>query len=159
MSVTSVTSASSATANSPATSSASLTAGARTAKKVLGQEDFMKLLATQFRMQDPLKPMEDTAFIAQMAQFSSLEQSSTMAREMARLRTDQSMLMANGYLGRNVTVEDAQGHPVTGVVTAVENDATAGASLTIGGATYPVSSVRRIEAAAAPAGNPSAPAA
>jgi flagellar basal-body rod modification protein FlgD len=150
MSVTSVTSASSATANSPATSSASLTAGARTAKK---------LLATQFRMQDPLKPMEDTAFIAQMAQFSSLEQSSTMAREMARLRTDQSMLMANGYLGRNVTVEDAQGHPVTGVVTAVENDATAGASLTIGGATYPVSSVRRIEAAAAPAGNPSAPAA
>lgn len=156
MNVTSATTATSSSASGAVSAGAT---AARTAKKVLGQEDFMKLLATQFRMQDPLKPMEDTAFIAQMAQFSSLEQSSTMAREMAQLRTDQSMLVANGYLGRNVTVEDPQGRPVTGVVTAVENDPSAGATLTIGGATYPVSAVRRIEAAPGQSGNASAPAA
>ncbi|MEB3298246.1 MAG: flagellar hook capping FlgD N-terminal domain-containing protein [Candidatus Sericytochromatia bacterium] len=42
--------------------------------KQLGQEEFLKLLVTQLKSQDPMKPVEDTAFIAQMAQFSSLNQ-------------------------------------------------------------------------------------
>ncbi len=86
----------------------------RTIKKTLGSDDFMKLLAVQFQSQDPMKPMEDTAFIAQMAQFSALDQSSSMVKEMALLRADQQTLTASGMLGRNVTVEDADGLPVTG---------------------------------------------
>ena len=38
----------------------------------LGKEDFLQLLTVQLKFQDPLNPMQDTDFIAQLAQFSSL---------------------------------------------------------------------------------------
>ncbi|MFZ5495079.1 MAG: flagellar hook capping FlgD N-terminal domain-containing protein [Verrucomicrobiota bacterium] len=117
----------------------------RTTKKTaLGSEDFMKLLAVQFQSQDPMKPMEDTAFIAQMAQFSALEQSNSLVREMALLRSDQQNLTASGMLGRTVTVEDADGLPVSGQVTAIENT-TNGPVLVIAGVKYPLSAVTRVE--------------
>jgi flagellar basal-body rod modification protein FlgD len=50
-------------------------AAAQTAqsKAALGKEDFLKLLVTQLQNQDPLNPTDNTAFVAQLAQFSSLE--------------------------------------------------------------------------------------
>jgi flagellar basal-body rod modification protein FlgD len=65
----------------------------------LGQEDFLKLLVTQLSQQDPLNPQKDTEFIAQMAQFSALEQSKAMMQDMAQLR-------AGGLLGQTVAVRD-----------------------------------------------------
>lgn len=44
----------------------------------LGKDAFLKLLATQLANQDPLNPTDDTQFIAQLAQFSSLEQMSNL---------------------------------------------------------------------------------
>lgn len=115
-----------------------------TKKTTLGADDFMKLLAVQFQSQDPMKPMEDTAFIAQMAQFTSLDQSTSLVKEMALLRADQQNLTATGMLGRNVTVTDTKGLPVTGQVTAVESSDT-GPILLIDGVRYPASSVQRVE--------------
>lgn len=116
----------------------------RDARKTLGMDDFMKLLAVQFQSQDPMKPMEDTAFIAQMAQFSSLQQSSSLVSEMAKLRATQNQMSASAYIGRTVTVEDADGLPVTGEVTAVDNTGDA-PQLVIGGQNYDLSTVRRVE--------------
>ncbi len=139
----------SATDSSTSTAASNLAWGnaatARVPKKTaLGSEDFMKLLAVQFQSQDPMKPMEDTAFIAQMAQFSSLEQSNSLVREMTLLRSDQQNLTASGMLGRTVTVEDEDGLPVTGQVTAIENTKE-GPVLVIDDTKYPLSAVSRVE--------------
>jgi flagellar hook assembly protein FlgD len=49
----------------------------------LGKDDFLKLLMTQMQYQDPLNPMDNTAFVAQLAQFSSLEQMNNLYKSSA----------------------------------------------------------------------------
>lgn len=51
-------------------------------QKQLGQEDFLTLLVTQLKNQDPLKPVSNEGFIAQLAQFSQLEQSMRLVKLM-----------------------------------------------------------------------------
>jgi Flagellar hook capping protein len=119
-------------------------------KQVLGQEDFLKLLAVQFQSQDPMKPMEDTAFIAQMAQFSALDQSSTLVQQMTQLRATQDIVTANSYIGRQVTLDAGNDELVTGEVTGVDlSDGTP--RLIVGDYTYPISSVLLVEPVPAPA--------
>lgn len=120
------------------------TTNTRKPKQQLGSDDFMKLLAVQFQSQDPMKPMEDTAFIAQMAQFSSLQNSTDLNKEMALLRADQQNLAANGMLGRTVTASDEDGNPVIGQVSAVLST-NEGPALVIDGKEYALSTVTRIE--------------
>ena len=127
-----------------ATGSPAATTATRQATKSLGQADFLKLLAVQFQKQDPMKPMEDTSFIAQMAQFTSLDQTSAMSKDLAALRADQQRTTANSYLGHRVTVDAGDGETESGNVSAIEVTET-GPRLVIGGVSYPVSSVLRVE--------------
>lgn len=84
----------------------------------LGKEDFLKILITQLQNQDPSKPMEDKEFIAQMAQFSSLEQITNMSSQFANLSSAIKSSQAMNLVGRNVEVinNDAS---VSGMVEAV----------------------------------------
>lgn len=87
------------------TSGTSTTAGA-SAKNSLGKEAFMKLLVAQLQHQDPLKPMEDKDFTAQLAQFSSLEEMQNISKSVDTLASSQvSSAKTNsvGFIGKQVT--------------------------------------------------------
>ena len=68
----------------------------------LGKDDFLKLLITQLSNQDPTSPMEDTQFISQMAQFSSLEQMTNMSTSFSKMADFLNSQEAAGTLGKTV---------------------------------------------------------
>jgi flagellar basal-body rod modification protein FlgD len=78
----------------------------RTASSTLGKDDFLKLLMTQLQNQDPSNPMEDTEFIAQMAQFSTLEQMTNMNSTFEKFITQQQqsqLVSYNQFVGKEIT--------------------------------------------------------
>ncbi len=85
------------------------------AQTTLGQDDFLKILITQLQHQDPTSPMEDKDFIAQMAQFSSLEQIRNMSQNFQKLSGLLASSEAAQMLGRSVEVRDGE-NLVRGVV-------------------------------------------
>jgi flagellar basal-body rod modification protein FlgD len=80
----------------------------RAPAKQMGKEEFLKLLVTQLAHQDPLNPMEDKEFVAQLAQFSSLEQLMAMNRSMEGQQRNRDTESATTFLGRTVKVVDPQ---------------------------------------------------
>ncbi|MBA2673390.1 flagellar hook capping FlgD N-terminal domain-containing protein [Ramlibacter sp.] len=85
----------------------------------MGMEDFLKVLLTQLTFQDPLKPMDNQEFMAQMAQFTSLEQTQQLNEKMSQLVSNQAALQSVGLIGRSVDVTLASGTSLTGTVTAL----------------------------------------
>ena len=84
----------------------------------LGKEEFLQLLVCQLQNQDPLNPQNDTEFVSQLAQFSSLDQMTNMSTEFAKLANMLSSNEAVSLLGKNVTISTGD-TSVNGVVEAV----------------------------------------
>jgi flagellar basal-body rod modification protein FlgD len=84
----------------------------------LGRDDFLKLLVTQLSYQDPTAPMEDKEFIAQMAQFSSLEQMTNMASDFSKLAAIITGNEAASAIGKSVEILEGD-NTVQGTVKAV----------------------------------------
>jgi flagellar basal-body rod modification protein FlgD len=91
----------------------------KTGNRTLGADDFMKILMTQLTAQDPMNPMKDTEFIAQMANFSSLEQMRSLSQSFTSYSNNQQMATAPLFLGKQVTITDPTGE-VTGIVEAIK---------------------------------------
>jgi flagellar basal-body rod modification protein FlgD len=82
----------------------------------VSQEDFFKILVTQLSFQDPLKPIDNQAFIAQIAQFTTLEQTRELNDRIDTLLNIQSTSQSIGLIGKTVEVASSSG-PVVGTVT------------------------------------------
>lgn len=94
----------------------------REAKKELGKDEFLKILAAQFRGQNPLDPINDTEFIAQMAQFSSLEQLQNISDKLDVFAEDLVWGQYLSLLGKEVqALADMNGEfqEIEGIVTGV----------------------------------------
>ncbi len=107
---------SSSTASAGATALVPSVGGSTT----LTQKDFLNLLIAQMKAQDPLNPQTNTEMAAQMAQFTSLQQASTMSENIATMLKQQQAVQANGLLGGTVTVQVNKDTTATGVVQAVQ---------------------------------------
>ncbi|MBQ5536973.1 MULTISPECIES: flagellar hook assembly protein FlgD [Treponema] len=91
--------------------------GGRTASHELGKDDFLKILVAQVTNQDPTSPLENTEFIAQMAQFSTLEQMTNMSQNFEKLSSLMNTVEAQSTLGKSVEL-DLGDTTTTGVVEA-----------------------------------------
>ena len=87
----------------------------------MGKDDFLRILITQLTYQDPTAPMQDREFIAQMAQFSSLEQMQNMAADFSRMAHMLHLSDATSAIGKSVEIiTDDQ--IVQGVIQAVTRE-------------------------------------
>jgi flagellar basal-body rod modification protein FlgD len=111
---------------------------------VLGKDDFLRLLVTQLENQDPTSPLDDKEFIAQMAQFSTLEQMTQMNTTLSNLIINNKLNLSYSLLGKNVEVLDSTtGEIESGVVSEVSfGDGTP--SISFNGLTYSVDEVTRV---------------
>jgi flagellar basal-body rod modification protein FlgD len=105
--------------------------------KVLGQDDFLKLLTMQMQNQDPMNPQTNTDFVAQMAQFTTLEQSRSMTNSLQSIQARQDVQTAVQLLGKPVQLSDGR----MGLVEKVTLDKTGAPTLQVGSNTYKLNQV------------------
>ncbi|WP_232319167.1 flagellar hook assembly protein FlgD [Sporosarcina ureae] len=105
----------------------------KTGPDTMGKDAFMKILIAQMANQDPTNPMKDTEFIAQMAQFSSLEQTMNLANAFEKFAASQNqsqLIQYNSFVGKEIRwhevsdKNDETGKPIinegTGVIQSIK---------------------------------------
>ena len=88
-------------------------------KNSLEEADFMKLLITQLKSQDPTKPMDDKQFIGQMTQFTSLKQMNSLVDSMKNLTKEFDFSKAVSMVNKEVSWKDELGQMNTGLFKAL----------------------------------------
>jgi flagellar basal-body rod modification protein FlgD len=115
---------------------------------LFSSDGFLKILASQIKSQNPLEPMKDTEFIAQMAQFSQLEQITSVAKDMKALAMSSQLSQGASLIGKSVTyTPQGTDTPVTGTVQAlsVSGDGR-GMSLVVDGVSVDVALITKVGA-------------
>jgi len=88
----------------------------------LGEDDFLRLLTTQLQHQDPLNPMENTEFVTQLSQFTSLERLENMSRSLEALALSQSANTSAqmvSFIGKDVVTSSPEFFHAAGETTEV----------------------------------------
>jgi flagellar basal-body rod modification protein FlgD len=105
----------------PATSSTTGTTGTGATSSppqnpaaVLGKDDFLKLMVAQLQYQDPLKPSDQSQFMSQMAQFSTVEGINNMQSTLESMSQSNTLSQGVSLIGKDVTYLAADGTTGTG---------------------------------------------
>ena len=110
----------------------------------MGRDTFLKLMVAQLRNQDPMNPQDSAEFLAQTAQFTSLEKLDAVAQQTSQALAAQMAFGASTLAGRSVTFLGEDGvTEVTGTVDTVRFTAT-GPVLSVGDVDVPISSVTAV---------------
>ncbi len=146
-----VTTSTTASATGVATPYASMNMGTGTAvdKTSLGKDQFLKLLVTQMRYQDPSAPMDSAAIMQQTTQLASIEQLTELTTTQREAFGLQMRLSASGFVGQQVTWTEA-GKELSGTVESA-SFADALPVLVVGGKKVALDAVNLVKAAAPPA--------
>ncbi|CCF68330.1 flagellar hook capping FlgD N-terminal domain-containing protein [Xanthomonas citri] len=86
----------------------------------IAQDGFIKLFLSQLQFQDPLEPVDNREFLAQLAQFSNLEQSRQLSLNSEGALSMNATSQGLSLLSRRIEVTQASGNTATGVVKAIE---------------------------------------
>ncbi|MBI4179688.1 hypothetical protein HY522_09740 [bacterium] len=120
-------------------------------ENAFGQDTFLKLLVTQLRFQDPIEPVNNEEFLAQMAQFTGLEQMVSLNKSMEKLAGSSIKSDAVSMLGSEVSIKPTgqvlqEGETpieVTGTVDEIRFDGE-GAKLLVNGNEYSIEDVVKV---------------
>ncbi len=111
-------------------SSLTVASGVDLTNTALDQEDFLRLFLTELNFQDPLEPVDNQDFLAQIAEFASIEQNRQSAENIENLVFMNSLEQSTSLLGRQVEIASATSVNNIGTVNAIRYSAD-GALLTI----------------------------
>jgi len=121
-------------------------------KSGLGEDSFLKLLITQLQNQDPTQPQDPTQQVAELANFSTLQEITNLNTSLTSLLQVTEITQNAALIGKNVTVTDGNGNTNSGVVSSVTmNNGTA--NVLINGQMYPATTITSVSANTGTNGN------
>lgn len=85
----------------------------------MGKDQFLKIMITQLQNQDPMQPLEDKEFIAQMAQFTSVEQLMNISGQLTTL--NQSLGSVSGLIGKEISWIDSSDDGTSEILKGIVN--------------------------------------
>src|SRR4051794_33199835 len=107
------------TSSASSTTTTSSTSSPQNPTSILGKDDFLKLLVTQLKYQDPLKPTDQSQFMSQMAQFSTVEGINNLQSTLESMSQGNAVSQAVGLIGKQVTWLQDDGTDTTGTADSV----------------------------------------
>jgi flagellar basal-body rod modification protein FlgD len=116
---------------------------ATTGSDQMGKQEFLRILMMQLKNQDPMNPMQDRDFIAQMAQLSTLEATNGLSSHVQAMVAVQQQTQALQMVGHDVEYTNAEGVATTGKVAGVRVDSLP-PMLVIGDKEVPVTAVTKV---------------
>jgi flagellar basal-body rod modification protein FlgD len=89
-------------------------------KSALGKDSFLKILTAQLQNQDPMNPSDNTEYVAQMAQFTALEQMQNLNAAMGELLVSQKFQEGSAMIGKLATISLGSDNYISGEVSSAK---------------------------------------